>query len=301
MFSVYKINTAFDFGITFKPGRIQLIDMENMSVLLKLSRPFLWALGPMVFLIGHAVSGLSSIGVFEALQLALLSFPFCVLMYGVNGIYDYKSDSINPRRDLIEGVTLKPKYHGFVKRASMAAALALVLSSIATGNISNMIGMGMLIAFTYMYSVPPIRLKVRPPLDSFSNGIIYFLAPLVIGYSFGGSFLSMPLKWYMVSACVMGVHSYTTIMDYGSDKKVGDRTFSVAFGKRTAALLALIIFILTGMLTEVSPIEQYFIAFCSVLFAITAIFPKESLAKFFLKLIFAGFIISTAIFLSQTL
>ena len=42
-----------------------------------------------------------------------------------------------------------------------------------------------LLLVAWCYSVPPVRLKERPPLDSLANGLGYFLLPFVMGYSLG--------------------------------------------------------------------------------------------------------------------
>ncbi len=272
--------------------------MGKLVVLVKTSRPLGWAIAPLVFLIGFSFSpgGLTFLPI---LQILLLSFPYCIFLYGINDIYDYKSDKLNPRKKLLEGIKLEPRYHSFIKRVSIAVVFLLVTSSLLTFNISNILGILLLLFFSYFYSAPPLQFKERPPLDSLSNGILYFFAPFVIGYSFGNSFFTIPLKIYLTTVCAMGLHSFSTIMDYSADKKVGDKTFSVVLGKRSAAIFAFFLFTFILLFARFeSAAITYYLLFCSLLFSITAIHPSEKLASSFFKLIFAGFIITAMAFLA---
>jgi 4-hydroxybenzoate polyprenyltransferase len=71
----------------------------------------------------------------------LLSFPLCIAAYGLNDIYNYESDRLNPRKGLIEGIKLEPEYHSFVKNVSFIVISLLLLTSFLTLNITNILGM----------------------------------------------------------------------------------------------------------------------------------------------------------------
>src|SRR4029077_8116576 len=90
----------------------------------------------------------------------------------------------------------------------------------------------------WLYSVPPLRLKERPPLDSLANGLGYFLLPFTMGYSLNADPRSMPLKFYLLALCVCGVHALATAADFDADRAAGHRTMAVAFGRRAAAVVA---------------------------------------------------------------
>jgi len=275
--------------------------MNKLAVLIETSRPVLWMVLPLIFITGMLASG-SRFTTLSSIQLFLLSFPFCVLLYGINDVYDYDSDKLNPRKNILEGISLKPKYHSFVKRASFIVIVILLGSSFLTFNPTNIMAMSLLLFFSYSYSAPPLRFKEKPPMDSISNGIIYFLSPLLLGFSFGKQIFDLSFVWYLITICAMGVHAYTTIMDYTFDKKAGHKTFSIIFGKRTAAFLPFVLFIVTFFFTNFSLPTKIYIIFCSFLFLITSFYPSEKLATFFVKLIFIGFIINRiAVFMISNL
>jgi 4-hydroxybenzoate polyprenyltransferase len=286
---------------------------DKLLLLIKVSTPVGWGAAPLVFLIGLIVSGSTTITPLLIIQIFMLSFPLCILGYGINDIYDYETDKINPRKgDLdggfLEGVILEPEYHSYIKNVSFLVIVLLFLTSFLTLSIANILGMLLLVFFAYFYSAPPLRFKERPPLDSFSNGILYFFAPFLLGFSFGGSIINNFDIWAyysLLTVCVMGIHAFSTIIDYDVDKKVGIKTFATVFGKRSAALFALITFIIALFFVRLSPLIRpftyYFLGFCSVLFFITLVFPTRRIAKLFFSLIGIGVVIIGALFLFTNL
>ena len=286
---------------------------DKLLLLIKVSTPVGWGAAPLVFLLGLITSGSTAITPLLILQILMLSFPLCIFLYGINDIYDYETDKINPRKgDLkggfIEGVKLEPEYHSYVKNISFLVISLLLLTSFLTLNIANILGMLLLVFFSYFYSAPPLRFKERPPLDSFSNGMLYFFAPFLLGFSFSGSIINNFDVWVgyiLLTVCVMGIHAYSTIIDYEADKKVGIKTFATVFGKRSAAFFALLTFILTLFVVKLSPLIRpftyYFLGFCSVLFFITLVFPTRKIAKLFFSLLGIGVVIVGMLFLFTNL
>jgi 4-hydroxybenzoate polyprenyltransferase len=76
--------------------------MNKFLLLIKVSRPLSWAVFPLVFLLGLIVSGNISgsitITPLAILQILLLSFPYCTFLYGINDVYDFEADQINPKK-----------------------------------------------------------------------------------------------------------------------------------------------------------------------------------------------------------
>ena len=96
-----------------------------------------------------------------------------------------------------------------------------------------------------LYSVPPFRLKERPPLDSLANGLGYFLLPFMMGYSLNADPRDDAAA--VLFAGAMRVRAFTrlaTAADYDADRAAGHRTLAVVFGRRTAAAFAFAAFLL---------------------------------------------------------
>ncbi|MEM2137541.1 MAG: UbiA family prenyltransferase [Candidatus Anstonellaceae archaeon] len=264
---------------------------SDAKLLVQVSRPAGWAIGPLVFFFSlqYVKAAITPLAIVQAI---LLSFPYNLFLLGFNDIYDYESDRINKRKNSAFGPVLLPANRRIVRKAALACAALLAMSSLATASAFNISAMFLLLIFSYFYSVPPVRLKERPPFDSISNGLAVFLVGC-LGVSFGGSFSDIPLKAYFASLCVVGVHAFSTIMDFSPDKKTGQKTFSTVFGKRAAAAFAFLTVASTAAFAGIrSPAINAYLVFCSALFLIAVARPDEQLASRIFKAIFAGFLLA---------
>lgn len=267
--------------------------MGALGVLLKASRPAGWLVAPLV-LITAALWAQAQITWQAWLLAAALSLPYCVILYGINDVHDYGSDRHNPRKQavngLIEGGVLAPRWHGLIKRASVAAAALVMLAAVLTLDIGIVIVTALMLLVSYYYSAPPLRFKERPPWDSVSNGVV-FLCVFALGWAFSGSLL-LPLEAYLIAFCVVGLHAFTTIMDRSTDLRAGHRTFAIAFGKRAAAALALLSIVVALLTGEwfVSIIQYCWL--CLACYLAVLIWPSERLASWLFKLVGAGFMVT---------
>ena len=153
-----------------------------------------------------------------------------------------------------------------------------------------MLGMFLLLFFSYFYSAPPIRFKELPPFDSVVNGIIYLFGPILLARSYAGTnILQLSGHIYLMVLSVMGIHSFSTVMDYTPDKQAGYRTFAVIFGKRTAAFAALIAFVVPVLFGNLATYVNAYLLFWSSFALLVFIYPSEVLAKVLFYLILLSF------------
>jgi 4-hydroxybenzoate polyprenyltransferase len=215
--------------------------MVCVFFLLRVSRPILWPVLPLVYYLGlHAAR--APISAAAIVEMLLLTLPMNLLGCGLNDIYDYESDRRNDRRQKIWGAVVSDEQRTLVWRACLSVVPLMLAGSLVTRNGFNIAAAGGLVLVAWAYSVPPVRLKERPPLDALSNGLGFFLLPFVMGYSLGADPLAMPLKYYLLALSVCGIHALATAADYDADKAAGHRTLAVAYGRRAAAALALAAF-----------------------------------------------------------
>jgi 4-hydroxybenzoate polyprenyltransferase len=274
----------------------------KFNYLIKISRPIIWFLPLICFSFGVSLSH-AILSPLLLIEFLMLSFPFNFFLYGINDIFDYESDILNPRKGSIEGVKLEPKRHDAVKKVSIAMAILLLLISLATFNIANILSMVFLIFISYAYSAPPFRIKEKPPFDSISNIFIYFLMPLILGFSFGGSIISIPWQVYLLSLSIVGAHAFTTLADYTPDKKAGEKTFSIIFGKKTTVIFAslcqfipaIVIAITINSLNGIIVIS--FLLFSSFLFLIGLFSLSEKHTLIIAKVVIVAFIVAAVLFL----
>ena len=185
-----------------------------------------------------------------------------------------------------------------VKIAAWAVGIVFLCVSAATANLANVYFSVALLCLSYVYSAPPWRLKIRPPFDVVSAGILGFFAPFALGYSFVDDATALPLHAYYFTCCVMGLHAFSTIMDYDVDKRSGDRTFAVAYGKRAAALFPAAIFLCSLFIVRVNYIRGFFMA-CLIVFIVVAVKPSEKIARYSFLAMFLGAIAIVSVWIAS--
>ncbi|QRW11839.1 UbiA family prenyltransferase [Ceratobasidium sp. AG-Ba] len=233
---------------------------QHLVMLVKSSRPPGWTFGPILYGIGAIHSGaipksLGSLAVCVA-QIATLSFPLCIVVFGVNDVYDYASDLLNPRKSAtsLEGTILPPAYHAFVHRAAVTSSALTVGVSLlpylftqpASGLLQTyapVVSTSALVALGWMYSAPPFRLKEVPVVDSISNGLIVWLS-WFIGFSsccaLAGrrwDIATIPSKGYVLGLVTASVHALGAAADIEADVAAGQRTVATVLGRRGCAII----------------------------------------------------------------
>ena len=253
----------------------------KVILLLRVSRPAGWIFGPLVFFHGLVISPATHLNLLTLIQLIILSFPASLITYGINDVFDYETDRINPRKHvkgIIEGIVLDPKHHSFVLKSAHLFSFIILITALFTRNFLNILGIGSSLILVYAYSMPPIRLKERPPLDSICIGVIVFCV-FVAGFSYNKTVYDLALHKCVPEISFISFHAFTTIMDYSSDKATNVRTFAVVFGKRCTALFSFILNVLLLMLVSHSFIIWFLLVGIFSYFLLI-IFPQERLAHF---------------------
>lgn len=199
----------------------------------QISRPRFWIylFGP--FLIG-AVASISQLHDFSDWRLLLWGLYFLLpanlLVYGVNDIFDWETDSRNAKKTDYEKL-LHPKNH---KQLALHIFLlnipVLALFFVTPKN--AVIAFCAFLFFSVFYSAKPIRAKSIPFLDSAFN--ILYIFPGIIGfYLAGGSHINTEI--ILAGALwTAAMHAYSAVPDIAADKSVGVRTIATFAGfKRT--------------------------------------------------------------------
>ncbi|TFK42595.1 UbiA prenyltransferase family [Crucibulum laeve] len=234
---------------------------SEIWTVLKASRPPSWTFGPILFGIGIIHSGIipKSLNVTLlrlGLQIAALSMPLSIVVFGINDVYDYDSDIRNPRKmkDGPEGGILHPDHHRSVRLAAYTSTVFIILSSIITQQSQNIIATLFLTLIGWQYSAPPLRLKEQPIVDSLSNGAIVYLA-WFCGFSFSGLKISdAPSKGLMLGLCTSGIHALGAVMDMEADIAGGQKTIAVALGPRLAAVFAASCYLMASATVDIDSI-----------------------------------------------
>ena len=166
----------------------------------------------------------------------------------MNDVYDYDSDVQNRRKNnrWADGIVLHQVDRSFVILAARVSTAFVILLALPASIGSPQL-FGCTVAFlslVWIYSSPPLRLKERPILDSFSNGLICWLF-WACGYAFNDDALTIfdtkpPARnGWLVFLLASALHSLAAILDVRADASVKYRTIATVFGERFAALFSM--------------------------------------------------------------
>jgi 4-hydroxybenzoate polyprenyltransferase len=196
--------------------------------LITISRPVLW-----VNTIGTTVVAMWLTGQLwtpEIIWLLLwVTFPFNLLIYGINDIFDQETDNINIRKGGFGGAKIFPKEVPWIFWTVLATnAPFLVFFGLSYSLEANLWIWAYTLCF-YFYSSPPLRFKGRPFLDSLSNADYAFplaFVPLALGVQ--------PLWMAVIGlmAWSLAKHTYDAIQDIEEDSFAGIKTTAVFLGAR---------------------------------------------------------------------
>jgi 4-hydroxybenzoate polyprenyltransferase len=265
---------------------------KRLLFLIRVGRPIVWPVLPLVYLLGLKAAD-AGVTPLAWLQMLLLTLPMNLVGCGLNDIYDYESDRRSDRRRKVWGAVVRAEDRPLVWRGVIAMVPLIVAGALATQNAWNIVATCCMLLVAWAYSVPPVRLKERPPLDSLANGLGYFLLPFVMGYSLGDDPAAMPLKYYLLALCVCGIHALATAADYDADREAGHRTLAVAYGRRLATLLALATFAIAWWFGDYRGVAVRTFLSVGLLATLAAsLWPRERVIAAACVAIFCGFLVA---------
>ncbi|MGP5014725.1 prenyltransferase [Glutamicibacter ardleyensis] len=217
-----------------------------IRAILATSRPVSWVNTAYPFAAAYLIAG-QHIDWLLVVGTVFFLFPYNLLMYGVNDVFDYESDLRNPRKGGIEGALLSKSKHRMILAASLISALpfvvALLLGGTALSNIILLISLFAVLA----YSAPKLRFKERPGLDSLTSSI-HFLSPAVYGWVLAGSAVGST-QWCVFAAFLlwgMASHALGAIQDIIPDREGQLGSIATVLGARLTLHLVLIAYIVGG-------------------------------------------------------
>jgi len=168
--------------------------------------------------------------------------------YILNQIVDRESDRINRKLFLISEGYIAVRSAYIYMCVLWVAAMGLSLWRFPRYGYLFIIG----IIMGVTYSLPPFKFKARPFIDIIWNAIGYGYVNFLIGWMTGNpitiraTVIAIP---YVL--LVAGVFVNTTILDIEGDKKVGELTTGVYLGANRAAKLALVLMVLTVVISYI--------------------------------------------------
>ena len=229
--------------------------MEMLTWFVQLSRPRFW-----FYLFGPFIVGVAA--AYNKLDFTLINtstiitaglfflFPANLFIYGVNDLFDYETDKHNPKKKDYETLIAPESRKFFIKVLGIVVVPFVALLSYLFVQNDTYIGIWALIGFIFFgvgYSMPPIRAKTKPLLDSFFN--ILYVFPGLVGYAIMTD--SWPAAQIIIAstAWVMAMHAFSAVPDIESDKKAKINTVATTLGKNNTIIFCAMLYILAAALT----------------------------------------------------
>ena len=174
-----------------------------------------------------------------------LTLPFNLLIYGVNVLADRDEDALNPRKGGYQGARLEHGETLPLTRAIAALNLPFALYFLLETPPSFWAVVFLYTALFLGYSLPPLRFKGRPFLDSLSNAA-YALPLAFVPLLFGTvpSVLALPC----LMAWSVGKHAFDAVQDLETDAAAGVRTVATVLGAASTALWCAAWFLFSSVL-----------------------------------------------------
>jgi 4-hydroxybenzoate polyprenyltransferase len=257
--------------------------MEAMHAgkrLLLVSRPGIWLPVMAIYIAGVVHGGVqwSWIVVLGAL---FTTAPFGLILYGINDITDREADALSKRKEKgIMGVRVRERDVPLFIWSGVITALAFLAVFLFTRHYASAIAVVVLCFVAVSYSVPPLRFKVRPMFDALDH-VIAAIAVYAMGFL--ADVTGVPTQWpttrtlFILTACTVAVYGIAALIDYDTDKKVGDTTLAVLLGQRPTMWLAAVLFAACAAAAWASHAIAGFFLCAAVVSVVAALIPVQRL------------------------
>ena len=220
----------------------------SINKLLQISRPRFW-----IYLLGPYLIG--SVIVFDPMQIIwqwqfwlgfiYFTLPANLLIYGINDIFDYETDKLNPKKQHYEAL-VTPTEYTLVWTWIGATNIPLILALYWINPLTLFGWIGFII-LGVQYSAWPIRAKAKPLLDSIFN--ILYIFPGIIGYALLANKLN--LDWRLLLSAglwTMAMHTYSAIPDIEADRVSHTPTIATVLGAKLTLIYCFFCYALAGIL-----------------------------------------------------
>ena len=220
-----------------------------MRLLLKVSRPRFWfyLFGPYIVGLAAGVTDRAHLLDWRYLLLGLyFLLPANLLVYGVNDIFDYETDRLNPKKAEYEAL-VAPDSRRRLFYWIMGLNLPFIVLAAGLFDARTFAALQTFIFLSIFYSSPPIRAKTKPFLDSAFN--ILYVMPGVFAYCMAAGDLP-PVELILAGGLwTAAMHAYSAVPDIESDRAAGLRTIATLLGANVTIALCLVLYLAAAALS----------------------------------------------------
>src|SRR5215218_2107283 len=152
-----------------------------MKDIVTISRPRFWLYLFGTYLVGLA-AGASSTSDFFRVDSILFGLYFLLpanlLVYGINDIFDFETDRLNPKKVGYE-MLVRPESHKLLAIWIIVLNVPFLVAAFFVAY-SALVPLGTFLILSIFYSAPPVRAKAIPIIDSVFN--ILYVFPAAFAY-----------------------------------------------------------------------------------------------------------------------
>lgn len=224
-----------------------------MGQLVGSSRPLSWINTAYPFAAAYLMAGG---GLDVALVVGTLYFliPYNLAMYGLNDVFDYESDLRNPRKGGVQGVVLDRRHHRLTIVAAVMTNVPFLAALLWLGTPASAAVLAVSVFAVVAYSVPHLRFKERPVLDSVTSST-HFVSPALFALVLAGAEPTRTAVVAMVAFFLWGVASqaFGAVQDVGADRQAGIASVATWLGAARTVRLAMVLYLAAGLTMLLAP------------------------------------------------
>lgn len=217
------------------------------------SRPLSWVNTAYPFAAAYLLGG-GGIDAALIIGTAFFLIPYNLAMYGINDVFDYASDAVNPRKGGAEGALLEPGVHRRVLVWAIALCVPFVVALVILGSPASWAVLAVSLFAVAAYSVPGLRFKEIPVLDSITSST-HFVSPAVYGLVLVGAQWDWRVVVVLVAFFLWGAasHAFGAVQDVVPDREGGIASIATALGAAWTVRLAIGLWLIAGLLLLLLP------------------------------------------------
>lgn len=224
----------------------------TIQEVLRISRPRFWLYEAATFGLVGTVGALQGLSFFSDWRYWVFAvyflIPANILIYGINDIFDYETDKLNPKKgDAAYEALVPPERQRSLWKWILITnipffffiplSFPLILSFFA------------FVFFASFYSAEPIRAKAKFLIDSlFSAG--HYVATGIFGYYLAGG-TTFPTIGVIAGMCwAVAMHAYSAVPDIKADYAAGLKTIAIIIGQQRTIALCWFLYVLAAYLVK---------------------------------------------------
>lgn len=244
--------------------------LETIKKLFWVSRPISWPNTSYPFLVGFLLTTTMALTgqTLATLIIGTLYFigPYNLLMYGINDIFDYESDILNPRKGGIEGMKESRQFHPTIFKVVIITNVPFLVYLLAVSNWQASVALLLVVFAAVAYSIKGLRFKEVPFLDSVTSSL-HFVGPLLFALALTG-FPATAWPWVLAFFFWgMASHAFGAVQDIVPDRKGGLHSIATALGAKLTVWFSVVLYVAAACLVATQGIAYWAIVLAGLCYA----------------------------------